>query len=104
MAGQVVYLRRSAGHSRRIHDTMITGRLGGPEARRPPGTEEAPRRPLPGGMTAPLRRAAGQDSALRPLFPAEMHEKSAVILGVFLDPVIQGFDLFLIEEPEDPLL
>ena len=38
------------------------------------------------------------------LFPAEMHEQSAVVLGVFLDPVIQGLDLFLIEEPENPLL
>jgi len=37
------------------------------------------------------------------LFPAEMHEQSAVVLGVFLDPVIQGFDLFLIEKPENPL-
>src|SRR6516164_1390136 len=38
------------------------------------------------------------------LFPAEMHEKPTVILGVFLDPVIQSLNLFLIEEPENPLL
>ena len=28
-----------------------------------------------------------------------MHKKPAVVLGVFLDPVIQGLDLFLIEKP-----
>ena len=38
------------------------------------------------------------------LLPAEMHEQSAVVFRVFLDPVIQDFNLFLIEKSENPLL
>src|SRR6516162_6279845 len=37
------------------------------------------------------------------LLPAEMYEQPAVVLGVLLDPVVQGLDLFLIEKPEHPL-
>src|SRR6516165_11441784 len=43
-------------------------------------------------------------SSMVSLFPAEMHEQPAVVLGVLLDPVVQGLDLFLIEKPEHPFL
>src|SRR5262249_57032481 len=38
------------------------------------------------------------------LLPAEVHEKSAPVLGVFFDPVVQGFYFFLVQEPEHVLL
>jgi hypothetical protein len=36
--------------------------------------------------------------------PLEVHEQTAEVLGVLLDPVVLGLDLLLIEEPQYPLL
>jgi hypothetical protein len=47
---------------------------------------------------------AAQVSEPQASLPAEMHKQPAVVFRVFLDPVVQGFDLFLIEKSEDPLL
>jgi hypothetical protein len=64
----------------------------------------ADRRPSYPAATCCRTRKRRPDWNPRDSLPAEMHEKPPVILGVFLDPVIQGLDLFLIEEPENPLL
>jgi hypothetical protein len=45
-----------------------------------------------------------QVSASRVLLPAEVHEEPAPVLGVLFDPVVQGFDLLLIQEPQHVLL
>src|SRR6202161_342389 len=48
--------------------------------------------------------AQQQVTGTGPLIPAEVDEDAAAVLGVLLDPVLEGLDLLLFQEPEHVLL
>src|SRR5580658_5206797 len=50
------------------------------------------------------RQGSRKPAHFQPLLPAEMYEQPAEVLGVLLDPVVLGLDVFPLQEPQDVLL